>query len=152
MASQITRVSIVYSTVCSGADQRKLQSSASLAFVGGIHRWPVNSPHKRPVMRKKWFHLMMPSWNLRYLHEKKCNPFLSWRSSRQWCRKADGTVRRYEDIRSRKPCGFVSNWKHWSMLTTQLFTKRYEVNNNLSCVPLVSMGKSTSKSISFKTL
>ena len=33
----------------SGADQRKHQSSASLAFVRGIHRWPVNSPHKRPV-------------------------------------------------------------------------------------------------------
>ena len=32
-----------------GADQRKHQSSASLAFVWGIHRWPVNSPHKGPV-------------------------------------------------------------------------------------------------------
>ena len=42
----------LYSTVYSGADQRKLQSSASLAFVRGIHRWPVNSPHKRPVTRK----------------------------------------------------------------------------------------------------
>ena len=28
------------------------QSSASLAFVRGIHRWPVNSPHKLPVTRK----------------------------------------------------------------------------------------------------
>ena len=36
----------------SGADQRKHQSSASLAFVRGIHRWPVNSPHKGPVTRK----------------------------------------------------------------------------------------------------
>ena len=34
------------------ADQRKHQSSASLAFVPGIHRWPVNSPHKWPVTRK----------------------------------------------------------------------------------------------------
>ena len=49
---QITGVSIVYSTVCSDADQRKHQSSASLAFVRGIHRWPVNSPHKWPVTRK----------------------------------------------------------------------------------------------------
>ena len=40
---------IVYSTVYSCSDQRKHQSSASLAFVRGIHRWPVNSPHKRPV-------------------------------------------------------------------------------------------------------
>ena len=43
MASQITSVSIVCSTVYSGVDQRKRQSSASLAFVRGIHRWPVNS-------------------------------------------------------------------------------------------------------------
>ena len=34
------------------ADQRKHQSSASLAFVWGIHRGPVNSPHKWPVARK----------------------------------------------------------------------------------------------------
>ena len=52
MAYQITSLTIVYSTVYSGADQRKHQSSASLAFVWGIHRWPVNSPHKGPVTRK----------------------------------------------------------------------------------------------------
>ena len=52
MASQITSLTIVYSTVYSGADQRKHQSSASLAFVQGIHREPVNSPHKWPVTRK----------------------------------------------------------------------------------------------------
>ena len=40
-----------------GADQRKHQSSASLAFVRGIHRWPVNSPHKKPLTRK-YFHFM----------------------------------------------------------------------------------------------
>ena len=38
MASQITSLTIVYSTVYSGADQSKHQSSASLAFVRGIHR------------------------------------------------------------------------------------------------------------------
>ena len=52
MASQITSLTIVYPTVYSDADQRKHQSSASLAFVWGIHRWPVNSPHKGPVTRK----------------------------------------------------------------------------------------------------
>ena len=52
MVSQITRLDIVYSTVYSGVDQRKYQSSASLVFVRGIHRWPVDSPHKRPVTRK----------------------------------------------------------------------------------------------------
>ena len=50
--SQITSILIVCSTICSGADQRKHQSSASLAFVRGIHWWPVNSPHKGPVTRK----------------------------------------------------------------------------------------------------
>ena len=41
MEFQITSVSIVSSTICSGADQRKYQSSVSLAFVMGIHRWLV---------------------------------------------------------------------------------------------------------------
>ena len=47
IASQITSLTIVYSNVYSDADQRKNQSSASLAFVRGIHREParVNSPH-----------------------------------------------------------------------------------------------------------
>ena len=52
MTSQITSLTIVYSTVYSGADQRKHQSSASMTFVRGIHRWPVNSPHREPVRRK----------------------------------------------------------------------------------------------------
>ena len=52
MASQITSLTIAYSTVYSDADQRKHQSSASLAFVREIHRWPVNSARKWPVTRK----------------------------------------------------------------------------------------------------
>ena len=52
VASQITCLTTVYSTVYSGADQRKHQSTTSLAFVRGIHRGPVNSPHKWPVTRK----------------------------------------------------------------------------------------------------
>ena len=52
MASQITVVLIVCSTVSSCPDQRKHQGSASLAFVRGIHQWPGNSPHKGPVTRK----------------------------------------------------------------------------------------------------
>ena len=62
IASQITSLTIVYSTVYSDADQRKHQSSASLAFVRGIHRGPVNSPHKWPVTRNM-FHLMTSSWS-----------------------------------------------------------------------------------------
>ena len=49
ITSQITSLTIVYSIVYSDTDQRKLQSSASLAFVRGIHRGPVNS---WPVTRK----------------------------------------------------------------------------------------------------
>ena len=45
-------LTIVYSIVYSDADQRKHQSFASLAFVQGIHRGPVNCPHKWPVTRK----------------------------------------------------------------------------------------------------
>ena len=52
MASQIISLAIVYSSAYSGADQRRHQSSASLAFVRGIHRRPVNAPHKGPVTRK----------------------------------------------------------------------------------------------------
>ena len=52
MASQITSLTIVYSTLYSRRRSKEHQSSASLAFVRGIHRWPVNSPHKEPVTRK----------------------------------------------------------------------------------------------------
>ena len=52
IASQITSLTIVFSFVYLDIDQRKHQSSASLAFVRGIHRRPVNSPHKWPVTRK----------------------------------------------------------------------------------------------------
>ena len=66
IASQITSVTIVYSTVYSDADQRKHQSSASLAFVWGIHRGPVNSPHKWPVKNVSiWWrhHEMSLTWH-----------------------------------------------------------------------------------------
>ena len=67
IASQITSLTIVYSTVYSDADQRKHQSSASLAFVRGIHRWPMNSPHKWPVTQKNasiwWRHHGYLYWN-----------------------------------------------------------------------------------------
>ena len=67
IASQITSLTIVYSTVYSGADQREPQSSASLAFVQGIHRGLVNSRHKWPVTRK--MSLMTSSWWWPKLHD-----------------------------------------------------------------------------------
>ena len=94
MATQITSLTIVYSTVYSGAHQRKHQSSASLAFVRGIHQGPVNSPHKEPVTRKIFpFDDVILSPHLRFsqsriralgLHHVAClcatsfSPFSSW--------------------------------------------------------------------------
>ena len=66
IASQITGLTIVYSTVYSGAVQRKHQSSVSLAFVRGIHRGPVNFPHKWPVTRKMFDDVIM--WQSPSLH------------------------------------------------------------------------------------
>ena len=63
MASQITSLIIVYSTIYSGANQRKHQSSTSLAFVRWIHRWPGNSLHKWPVTQK-----MFPCYDI-IMHE-----------------------------------------------------------------------------------
>ena len=52
MSSQITSIDNVCLAACSGTDQRKHQSSVSLAFVRWIHRWLVNSSHKGPVTWK----------------------------------------------------------------------------------------------------
>ena len=68
IASQITNLTIVCSTVYSDADQRKHKSSASLAFVRGIQWWPVNSPHKWPVTRKMFpfDDVIMLNWAMSY--------------------------------------------------------------------------------------
>ena len=55
IASQITSLTIVYSTIYSDADHRKHQSSASLAFVWGI-------PRTNDQLRGKCFHVMTSSW------------------------------------------------------------------------------------------
>ena len=73
-ASQITGLMVVYSTFYSGANQIKLQSSASLAHVQGIGRWPVNSEHKRPVTRK-----MFPFDDVIMIYSYHCNYSLVWR-------------------------------------------------------------------------
>ena len=78
MVSQITSLTIVYSIVYSGTDERKHQSSASLAFVLGIHRGPVNSPHKGPVTQK-----MFPFDDviMEYLKSVPSRPKIWWRNS-----------------------------------------------------------------------
>ena len=73
MVSQITSLNIVYSTGLSGADQRKHQSSAPLAFVRGIHRRPVNFPHKWPVTRK-----MFPFDDVIMLNSENIQLIIMW--------------------------------------------------------------------------
>ena len=73
MASQITSLTSVYSIVYSGADQRKHQSSTSPAFVRGIHRSPVNSPHKGPVTRK-----MFPFDDVIMMNQNMMVGYLHW--------------------------------------------------------------------------
>ena len=88
ITSQITSLTIVYSIVYSDADQRKHQSSVSLAFVWGIHRRPVNSPQKWPVTRKMfpfddvimWITNHVPWWQTPSLgrHQSNIDPFGAW--------------------------------------------------------------------------
>ena len=85
MASQITSLTTVYSTVYSGADQRKHQSSASLAFVWGIHRWPVNSPHKCPVTRKMAEVISHTAHDWRF--GRKCLLFINFLTHEHFCNK-----------------------------------------------------------------
>ena len=73
IASQITSLPIVFSTVCLDTNKKKYQSSASLAFVRGIHRRPVNSPHKGPVTRKMFpFDDVIMKGTRNIIHERSC--------------------------------------------------------------------------------
>ena len=84
IASQITSLMIVYSSVCLRVDQRKHQSSASLAFVRGIHRRPVTSLHKWPVTRKMFpfDDVIMVSKIMAGTHSGSCewNPHISFQT------------------------------------------------------------------------
>ena len=91
MAFQTTSLAIVYSTVSSGADQRKFQSSAPLAFVRGIHRWPVNSPYKGSVTRKMFpiddvimLHLTPSSFYHTSVHNSFFPSFPAWMYQRPY--------------------------------------------------------------------
>ena len=88
MASLITSLTIVYSIVYSMHRSKKHQSSASLAFVWGIHRWPVNSPHKWPVTRKKFpfDEVIMSTWLTPHMPTPHPNP--SAACMRQWTESA----------------------------------------------------------------
>ena len=95
MAPQITSISSVCSPVCSGADQRIEQSSTSLAFERGIHRWPVDSLHKGPV-RRKCFNLMTSSWISPLLVRRECTLQTESGEWREWS-------------------GFTGLWGRWQM-------------------------------------
>ena len=102
LASQITSLTIVYSNVYSGADQRKHQSSASLAFfVRGIPRRPVNSPHKWPVTGK-CFHLMTSSWKTDF----KIHSPMSW---------IKPCIYHFYNAATKSPCGSASARRNSSL-------------------------------------
>ena len=93
IASQITSLTIVYSIVYSDADQIKHQSSASLAFVRGIHRGPVKSPHKWPVTRKMFpfDDVFVYFSHLCSRKDRKCKP-ISKNSIPEWLVSSETTV------------------------------------------------------------
>ena len=98
MASQITSLTIIYSTVYSGADQRKHQSSASLAFVRGIHRWPVNSPHKWSIRQKMFpFDDVIMKYRTSYRCSSACR---QWGSGRRRWRQTPTTWRQTRPSRT----------------------------------------------------
>ena len=108
LASQITSLTVVYSIVYSGVNQRKHQSSASLAFVREIHRGPVNFPHKWPVTRKKigkCFHLMTSSC-------RRVNRPL-WVLITKWFKKEPGIYKWLINERRKYTCSvWLSLFKH----------------------------------------
>ena len=127
VASQITSLTVVYSAVYSDADQRKHQSSASLAFVWGIHRdrWIRRT---KGQLRGKWFHLMTSSCFLciprthctletrqRYM---STGPFFSL----YHCKVFANERRRYIFVRSSSiglHLAFPNTGRHWWILLTK---------------------------------
>ena len=135
MTSPILSVSIVYSAVCSGADQRKHQNFASLAFVRGIHHWPVNSPHNEGPVTRKMFPfddvIMVfqdPSWDNITVSQshatQKCQAFLAADPAITRC-KADVSSFSYQNhikacvdnimVRTR-PSSFYLLKYHWKSI------------------------------------
>ena len=119
IASQITSLTIVYSIVYSDADQRKHQSSASLAFVRGIHRGLVNSLHKWPATRKMFpFDDVIMLW-----HQQDWNVTFVFRAGWQVYRLKN--THHHEEWQ--RDCGHAPRiwsvcqypWPFWSILRKQ---------------------------------
>ena len=128
IASQITTLKIVFSTVYSDADQRKHQRSASLAFVWGIPRGPVNSPQKWPVTRKMFpfgdvimrrFFLNRHSFPGR----KVSSSTFKWRILIQISQNSLPKVNIYEGlVRNRRQDIISTNNEWWPSSLTTFFT------------------------------
>ena len=116
IAIQITGVWIVYSTVCSGADQRKHQCFTSLAFVRGIHRW-----HKGPVTRK-----MFPFDDV-IMNNTIFNHFVNYELSYN-----EHSVLRWNTIvHESSQCKYMcsrAQWVFWSC-------RNWQSNYNMSLIP-----------------
>ena len=87
IASQITSLTVVYSTVYSDADQRKHQSSVSLTFV----REFTGDPHKWPVTRKMF---LFDDVLMRYIKESIPSKFHKWMLSNINNCKIDNSMNR----------------------------------------------------------
>ena len=140
MRSQITSLTIVYSTDYSDADQSKYQSSASLAFVRGIHRRPVNSPHKWPVMRKmfpfddvimiKLIHFSKRGfWSL--THVKWLYKNVNWQQPWQYFLRLVWLLLSF-DIEHRHLLDYVKTVKWLSQFSTFGFINRCNLISNLT--------------------
>ena len=147
MASQITSLTVVYSIVNTDADQRKHQSSASLAFVWGIHRGPVNSPHKGPVMRKMfpfddvimrqiakqkdWVQFPPIQYIPRNMHTVLLCFALLWFHIHQGCFAGTGAIVRLPQCQWSKPDGYgkisqcLTTTKHSKAKTVCIFLGIY---------------------------
>ena len=90
MASQITSLIDAYSIVYSDADRRKHQSSASLAFVWGIHRdrWISRA---KGQLRGICFHLMTSSWHTKWSADLMPNKAY-FRGTMSWHKNALGVL------------------------------------------------------------
>ena len=116
MAFQITGVSTACLPVCSGENQRKHQSSASLAFVKGNHRWPVVSRHKGPV-----------TWNMFPLDDvmKYCRTVYCF----VLCRLSvvyDSWVEWYSFCVNKNICIFKGSWVY-DMNNVQIFSTMFNM-------------------------
>ena len=143
MASQITSLTIVYSTVYSDADQRKHQSSASLTFVWGIHRsrwipgqmtssadnvyiwWrhhgnPVDSPTKRPGTRSFGKIILKLAWIISSTNSRVYDDMRQFKSS------GDVTVMVMKNKTQQCRVGFIH-----VLQETQFISSRKQTEKNL---------------------